>query len=190
MTMTSDQVLQLLYDAGVKDHAGLTSWLATAKAESTLNPSVVNSIGATGLFQINQPVWVKEHPTWSKAWLQDPGNNVAAAKIVSNGWKNHGPWVSSALMQAANTPKCSLEATAFLQSPAEKAVEGAIDTAAPVINAATAVPDFLHALSQPGTWLRVAYAVVGVGLLVVGLNQLSGGTIQQTAIRARKVVPL
>lgn len=177
MALTADQVLQLLYDAGVTDHAGLTAWLATAKAESSLNPSVVNSIGATGLFQINQPVWAKQYPTWTKAWLQDPTNNVAAAKIVSKGWTSRSPWVSSAFGQAANTPSSSLQATTFLQSPLERAGQAAIETAAPAINSLDTINSFMSALTQPGTWLRVGYAVVGILLIAGAVSALGEKTL-------------
>lgn len=175
--MTSDQVLTLLRNNGVKD-TDLGSWLATAKAESSLNPAVVNSIGATGLFQINQPVHVKDHPDWSIAFLQNPQNNVAAARVVSNGWTNHRPWVSSTLGQATALPASRLEATRFLQNPVQRGVESGAVAASGAIDAATgplrAAGSLAHALTQPGTWLRVGYGLVGVLLIAVAVQQLTG----------------
>jgi hypothetical protein len=57
-------------------------------AESSGRTDVVNSIGCVGLWQINQPVHVKAHPTWTVKWLQDPVNNAKAAKVIyaSQGW--------------------------------------------------------------------------------------------------------
>jgi hypothetical protein len=57
---------------------------AIAVAESSLDPTVVNSIGATGLWQINQPVWVSSQPTWTQSYLQNPLNNAKAAVTVYN----------------------------------------------------------------------------------------------------------
>jgi hypothetical protein len=55
---------------------------AVAMAESSGRADVVNSIGCVGLWQINQPVHVKSHPTWTKDWLKNPINNARAAKVI------------------------------------------------------------------------------------------------------------
>lgn len=55
---------------------------AVAMAESSGRTDVVNSIGCVGLWQINQPVHVKSHPTWTVKWLQNPYNNAIAAKAI------------------------------------------------------------------------------------------------------------
>lgn len=60
----------------------LVDVVAVVIPESSLRTDVVNGIGATGLWQINQPVHVKDHPTWTKAWLQNPANNAMAAKVI------------------------------------------------------------------------------------------------------------
>jgi hypothetical protein len=57
-------------------------WAAVAMAESSGRTDVVNSIGCVGLWQINQPVHVKTHPTWTVAWLQNPVNNAKAAAVI------------------------------------------------------------------------------------------------------------
>lgn len=65
--------------------------------ESGGDASIVNSIGATGLMQINQPVHVGAHPTWTKTWLKNPINNLKAAKVLYDaaGQKWDGPWLDS-----------------------------------------------------------------------------------------------
>lgn len=174
--LQAQEVLQLLADHGVQGHADLTRWLAIARAESSLRTDVVNnSTGAVGLFQINQPVHVRAHPTWTTSWLKDPGNNVAAARVVSSGWTNTGPWVASKLGQVAATPASSLEATQFLQSPFERAAEGVVTSAsAPVALAAR--------LMDVRLWLRVGYVVAGIGLLwVAGLTVVKSAARSQVA---------
>lgn len=81
--------------AGWGRHARDASWVAMA--ESSGDSSIINSIGATGLMQINQPVHVKAHPTWTKTWLQNPMNNLRAAKRLFDdaGQKWDGPWLDS-----------------------------------------------------------------------------------------------
>lgn len=81
-------------------------WAAVAMAESSGRTDVVNSIGCVGLWQINQPVHIKSHPTWTVKWLQNPVNNAKAAAVIyrSQGWNaweaytgpdgtgSDGPW--------------------------------------------------------------------------------------------------
>lgn len=81
--------------AGWGRHARDASWVAMA--ESSGDASIVNSIGATGLMQVNQPVHVKANPGWSVKWLQNPMNNLRAAKKLFDqaGQKWDGPWLDS-----------------------------------------------------------------------------------------------
>lgn len=200
-TLTDKQVLTLLAAAGVPMTSNdLGKWLATAKAESSLRSDVVNSIGCVGLFQINQPVHVKSHPTWTVSWLQDPANNVAAAKVVSNNWTNTSPWVSSKLGQAANLPYSILTASQFLQTGGEAALEGVVTSGAgqTVVGAAeaavaplNAIAKVVAALSDPGVWLRIGYGIIGIALVVGGVVVLSRPVIEpaaKAATKAAKVV--
>jgi hypothetical protein len=64
---------------------------AVAMAESSGRTDVVNAIGCVGLWQINQPVHVKSHPTWTVAYLQNPINNALAAKVIY-GQQGYSAW--------------------------------------------------------------------------------------------------
>ena len=80
--------------AGWGTRASDASWVAMA--ESSGDAAIVNSIGAVGLMQILQPVHVKAHPSWSVKWLQNPVNNLRAAKVLFDAagrWD--GPWLDS-----------------------------------------------------------------------------------------------
>lgn len=71
-------------------------------AESGGDTKVVNSIGATGVWQILQPLHVKSHPSWTTAWLQNPLNNARAAKVLYDADRKAGgnglrPWEDSRL---------------------------------------------------------------------------------------------
>ena len=177
MALSAQEVLQLLQDHGVRGRDDLATWLAVAMAESSLRPEVVNSIGAVGLYQILQPVHVREHPTWTVEWLKDPGHNVAAARVVSHGWTDRGPWVASTLGQVASKPAAVLQVSKFLQSPAERAVESAVTS--PVGRLAVSLTD-------SRTWLRVAYGVIGAGLIWVAVLDLAQGKVMSS--RAVQVV--
>lgn len=81
--------------AGWGVRASDASWVAMA--ESSGDAGIVNSIGAVGLMQILQPTHVKDHPTWTVRWLQNPVNNLRAAKVLFDaaGQKWDGPWLDS-----------------------------------------------------------------------------------------------
>lgn len=83
--------------AGYAKQAGFTGdalvmATAIAMAESSGNTTVVNSIGCVGLWQIYGRIHRRAHPTWTDAWLKQPGNNAKAAYILSNGGTNWKPW--------------------------------------------------------------------------------------------------
>ncbi|MEH0582544.1 transglycosylase SLT domain-containing protein [Streptomyces sp. B21-108] len=78
--LTQSQIVQVARSGGLPGDPEV--WAAIAMAESSGRTDVVNSIGCVGLWQINQPVWVKTHPTWTAAWLKNPVNNAKAAAVV------------------------------------------------------------------------------------------------------------
>lgn len=87
---SAKQIAQLAYSAGWRGE-DLVVATAMALAESSGRYWIVNSIGCVGLWQINVPVHIKDHPTWTTAAMKDPERNVAAARIL---WKDRGwkPW--------------------------------------------------------------------------------------------------
>lgn len=90
-TYSASQIAAVARGAGFTGDA-LTTAVAVALAESSGRVEVVNSIGATGLWQILQPLHVKTYPHWSREWLQNPKNNAQAAFILSSGGTNWRPW--------------------------------------------------------------------------------------------------
>lgn len=79
-TLTYQQIVQVARTGGLPGDPEV--WAAIAMAESSGRTDVVNSIGCVGLWQINQPVWVKTHPSWTVAHLKNPVNNARAAAVV------------------------------------------------------------------------------------------------------------
>lgn len=79
-------------------------WGAIGMAESSGRTDVVNSIGCVGLWQINQPVHVRNHPKWTVAWLKNPLNNARAAKVIyeSSGYGAWEAYTSGAYKQYYN----------------------------------------------------------------------------------------
>lgn len=193
--LTTDQMIKLLLDAGVPNDAlKLPVWLACAEAESSLRTDVVNSIGCVGLFQINQPVHVGAHPTWTTEWLKNPVNNVAAAKVLSSNWTNLDPWKSSRAGRFAKLPGAT---QAFYDYDPSGGLIGAVsDAAGDVVgDVASSVGDsagigavtgFLGALGNPATWKRVALGAVGMALVVGGLYVVAKPVIKPVAKVATK----
>ncbi len=90
-TLSASQIAGLAQGANFTGDSLITA-TAVALAESSGRTDVVNSIGATGLWQILQPVHVKANPTWSKEWLKNPQNNARAAYKISSSGTNWKPW--------------------------------------------------------------------------------------------------
>jgi len=162
-----------------------------AMAESSGRADVVNSIGATGLLQINQPVHVGSHPTWTTAWLKDPIHNLSAGLVLyradkAAGGDGYRPWVSS----QGTWGKGGVEQAADEESPCElldywgkklcyersKGVEGdgglsgtpgdLTDAADQIGRVAQAIAKAGNWIAEPANWVRVAY-VAGGGLLAL-----------------------
>lgn len=81
-TLTYQQIVQVARAGGLPGDPEV--WAAIAMGESSGRTDIINSIGCVGLWQINQPVWVKDHPSWTVAYLQNPINNARAAHVVYN----------------------------------------------------------------------------------------------------------
>lgn len=171
-----------------------------AMAESSGRSDVVNSIGAVGLLQVNQPVHVKDHPSWTVAYLQDPINNLRAGLVLYNqdraaGGSGYRPWVSSqngpggwGSSTAATTASSSRpnDSCDQLYGPAytycENGLHGAqqdapgdpggsvLDTATELARLAQAVAKAGNWIANPGNWVRVAYVVGGTLLALAAVS--------------------
>lgn len=80
--------LEQLWTSNGGNPASAPMAAAIAMGESSGNPTVVNSIGATGLWQ----VLPRAHPQWSTQQLQNPNTNAQAAIAISNNGSNWNAW--------------------------------------------------------------------------------------------------
>ncbi len=87
--ITLQQAISYAQAAGFQGQSLITI-LAIAEAESGLDTSVVNSIGATGILQI----YLAVHPNVTSAQAKDPAYSFRYAWSLSNGGKNFCPWQS------------------------------------------------------------------------------------------------
>lgn len=196
MKLTQGQVKAIAAGVGMKDPARMA---AIAMAESGGDTLIVNSIGCVGLWQINQPVWVKSHPTWTRKWLQNPINNAIAAKAVYavqgfGAWQAYtgpdakgsdGPW-----RKFENAPatvpagfnwrdpfNLAPDGSELEKSPRDWMLEHGFGTESPMdsvtpdwmSSAGSAIKATADWVSNPRNWLRVAYGVAGGALVIGGL---------------------
>jgi len=182
-------------------------WAAIGMAESSGDTDVVNSIGCVGIWQINQPVHVKAHPTWTVKWLQNPLNNARAAKVIYdsqgfNAWEAYtgpdgrgddGPWrqhyKKGGVVKASDDKTCD-----DYFSPDDPAGKYCVDegetpkmppTPGEALDALESIPEALKktadVLVNPRTWLRVAYGVGGAVLVLGGLFLLAEKSVGITS---------
>lgn len=151
------------------------SWVAMA--ESHGDDHVVNSIGCVGLMQINQPVHVGSHPKWTRKWLQDPMNNLAAGLVlykatgssfdsawadskhkgaIPEGW---GPHVSGAkggtrdgAEQAKDDPCDALKGTPGYEYCTRDNGDSGTGGGGSILDAATQIGRIAQAIAKAGNW--------------------------------------
>lgn len=203
--------------AGWGRHARDASWVAMA--ESSGDSSVINGIGATGLMQINQPVHVKAHPSWTKTWLQNPMNNLRAAKRLFDdaGQKWDGPWLDSRDKGGLPTgnggwgqhvkgaggggatqiddPCDSLKGTpAYDYCTRDDGDTGTpldemTDAAEQLGRIAQAIAKGANWIADPANWVRVVYVVGGGVLTVAAVNVIARPAIAPAVQAVGQVVP-
>lgn len=189
-----------------------------AMAESGGDSKIVNAIGCVGLLQINQPVHVKKHPKWTRAWLQDPMNNLAAGKVLyDEAGKFDGPWLDSRdkgggggwgskvsggsggtdATQVGDDPCDALKGTPGYDycvrnkgDDGPDAGGGLMDTAEQIGRLAQAVAKAGNWLANPGNWVRIAY-VAGGGLLALTAVSVIAQPYARTAYgQVRRALPV
>lgn len=182
------QLIALARDAGFSESQAPTM-AAIAMAESSGRPGVVNEIGCTGLWQINQPVHVKDYPSWTQAWLKDPRNNARAAKVIydKQGLSAWSVYTSGAykkyLPSESTVSEVYSDIGRFL-----KGISGGIgDIIGGTIGNAVSLPSqvtgFFDAaekpvkaamwLFNPASWVRIVAMVFGIMLMSAGILALS-----------------
>lgn len=190
------QVAQYAADAGFSGVA-LAKMTAIAFAESSYNTNARNpSSGAVGLWQILPSA----HPEFDGWKLTDPAVNARAAyqvyksapnpgEITRNKWSAYKGVTYYAVLPAATAAAAAAKTPVVgdVAGVVDGAAEKAQDAASGAWDAAKAVPRFLDSLSDPRTWLRIAYGVAGIALVVVGVLMLARPVIQPAVSGATKV---
>lgn len=202
-TLTKAQMSLYAMAAGFPDPSLMAE---VGYAESGGDTKIVNSIGAVGVLQINQPVHVKDHPSWSVAHLQNPLNNFVAGKVlwdadIKAGGDGLGPWADSkdkgngggwgktqAYKNFAHVSTTS-SSDSTLNDIGQSLASPVTSVAAPVMSLTKIVQSAAKWISNPISWLHVTYVVVG-GVLMIGVSvsMVKNTSAGQSAIRAAKQV--
>jgi hypothetical protein len=178
------QLLTLMFGMGM-DNATAERALAIAYAESSLVASQVtrepDGTTSYGLMQINS---VHLRPggqlaSYSPSSLLDPQRNLEAARTVSNGWHNWKPWTTfktgsyTMYIPTAKAAVNKWRGSRGMTDVARDFVSGlpGIDTATETVKTADKA---INILTQAGTWVRVAYGVIGAGLILVAIGAIVG----------------
>lgn len=159
-----------------------------AMAESSGDDKVVNSIGCVGLLQINQPVHVGSHPTWTKKWLQNPMNNLAAGLVLykAAGEKFDGPWLDSRDKGAGGGWGKHVKGSGSTgDTPPDTGSTGSTGTAdatqAGVWDTTEGLLDAAGWIANPQNWIRVLYVAGGGVLVIVGIAVIARPLLEKAA---------
>jgi hypothetical protein len=192
-TYSAGQIALVARAAGFSGQALVTA-VAVALGESSGRTDVVNSIGCVGLWQVNQPVWVKEHSAWTVSYLQDPSHNAQAAYEISSGGSNWQPWeaytngayknyLPQAQAAAGMSPAGGAVPANWLTDIPGEVAGGVGDAVGSIIPAP--ITKTFDELTDPHTWLRVAYLLVGGALVIGGLLVVAKPVIEKTTAAAK-----
>jgi hypothetical protein len=215
MTVLSQSQMMMYASAAGLPNPSL--WAAIGEAESSGRTDAVNSIGCVGIWQINQPVWVKTYPQWSVDWLKDPMHNAQAAKVIYNA-QGLGAWeaYTNGAYKKYYSGSVSTGATATqagwlqdfekgfsngwnfnfgqegqdLQQQYDESAAGQITNA---LGGLGQISDRIGAasawLGNPHNWLRVAYVAIGGLVVLVGIGGILRPVVQPVASTATKAFP-
>jgi hypothetical protein len=195
-TYSADCIARVAAQAGFKGKA-LETAIAVALAESSGRTKVVSGTGCcVGLWQINTRV----HP-YSKAQMQDPVQNAAAAYKISNGGSNWQPWdvyksgVYEMYMTTAEGAATRVAtdnsggATPFL----EGSIMDTVSEAAGIDDALAYPQMVLDWISNRDNIFRIVKVIAGGVLLVAGLVLVAkpvvsgaAGGVVKTVVRGIK----
>ncbi len=192
------QIAAVAKSAGFKG-TDLETAVAVALAESSGRTDVVNYLGCVGLWQIYRKVHQSRHPLWTEDWLKNPSNNAIAAFQI---WRDAGdswrPWSTytsgsyrrfqSQARQASTTIGILPGGVSPLAVPSDS--QQLIDGGA-IVDKFQSIGDFIKLITDPHTQLRIAYVLIGIVLIIIGLLSISraGDKIVGAAKLATDVLP-
>lgn len=186
-TLTQGQIQAVAVAAGLPNAALMA---AIAMAESGGRTDVVNSIGCVSLWQINQPVHIKAHPTWTVPWLKNPLNNATAAKVVLkeqglSAWQayTNGAYLKYYKGTVPATPNAPQGIGSIITAPigvATGVVDSALGAATGINRVAQVLSSAGNWISQASNWVRIGYVIGGIVLAVVGLATIADKPVLDT----------
>lgn len=200
-TLTANQIYTYAVSAGVPT-SELNSAVATALAESSGRTDANNGLGNIGLWQMGAKGTTNDSGTgYTQAQLMDPATNAMAmvklAKSVNWDWgKKWSTWDNG--MAQTQLKKIQSDASYYGETLPRNLV-GEVDTSpatgggisipgvSGVDAIATQVDKAAKWVTNPTSWLHVAYGVGGMVLVLVGLYVIAKPAINGAAGTVAKV---
>lgn len=152
---------------------------AIAEAESSGRTDVVNFVPCVGLWQIN----IRAHPQYTMQAMKDPAQNASAAYAIfrSEGWQAWSTYTSGAYKRYLGKAAASASATDHIDLGKIPGVGPAIA----VVSNLGKINTALDSIMDPTTWRRIAFMLVGVIMIMIGVVKMSA--TQKTIKAAIKV---
>jgi hypothetical protein len=149
-----------------------------------------NGTRDVGLAQINT-THLRKYPHWTIPWLQNPRNNLSAAKILWDDAKPNStqPWVSS---MDCWLPKVSSNAlVGTIQDPlgALGSVPNPIDVLRQFVPLADAALKLGSWVGNPANWVRIVQVTAGMALGIAAASLIAKPAVDEAARTVRKVKP-
>lgn len=174
--------------------------VAVAMAESGGNPRAHNPVppdNSYGLWQINMlgsmgPARRKQFGLSSNADLFDPAKNAKAAFAISSGGSNWKPWST----YTNGAYKKYLDGSVTVPpstSPGDASQTGifddAMDIADSISEGVDIVKDFANWITNPQSWVKIAYGVGGILLVGIGLSLIARTPVNNAVKGVIEAVP-
>lgn len=192
-----NDIARYAYAAGLRDTTKIAMAVSIALAESSGNTNAHNPKGrddSYGLWQIN----MKAHTTAelgisSPEALFDPLTNARAMMKISKNGTDWSPWSTYPLRAAAFLPVGTTAAATIVGSVeiTEAADATGVGALAQVVSETVQTPVRIAKwLTEPGSWIRVAYFALGAAMVIGGVVIFARPAVQQVASTAANVLPV
>jgi hypothetical protein len=172
--------------------------VAVAMAESGGNPKAHNPVppdNSYGLWQINMlgsmgPARRKQFNLKSNADLFDPAINAKAAFAISSGGTNWKPWSTYTNGAYKKYLDGSVSTTGNGSSTSQAGFfDDAMDVADSIGDGVDILKDFANWITNPQSWVKIAYGVGGVILVAIGLSLVARTPVNNAAKQVINAVP-
>lgn len=150
-----------------------------------------NGTRDVGLAQINTS-HIQKYPHWTVPWLQNPRNNLSAAKIL---WddaapNNTQPWVSSMDCWLPKVSSNALLGTVSDPLGALGSVPNPVDVLRQFVPLADAALKLGAWVGNPANWIRILQVGGGLALGIIAVSIVAKPLVDETGRTIQRFKPL